>query len=326
MPQRRDFLKVFGACAAATAAASASPAMAWTGKALRVLVPAPPGGAFDLVARLLGEQLSVNLGQPVIVENKPGGAGNIAMAALLSAPTDGQTLLINTTNLFTEIPHVMPVAFDPLKDVMPVAALARSDLILIGSSALDPRDLASLIQYAKARPGQLSYASYSAGTISHYAGAMMNQKAGIDLQHIPFPGSPAALPQVISGQVTVMYNGMVNSLPMIRSGKVRAYAVAAKQRSGHLPRVPTFAELGYPEMVFGAWGGVFVSGKTSRELAQKIHDEVYKAALTPKVQQRIADMGFDVLPEQSIGDLGLQLRSEFERNAAIVKAYRIVAS
>lgn len=296
---------------------------AWPDKPIKVLVPTPAGGAFDLVARILAQQLSTDLGKPVVVENKPGGAGNIAVNALLAAPPDGQTILINTTNVITEIPHVMQVSFDPLKDLKPVAAVAKSVTVLIGSPNLPARDFPGLVKYIKAHPGTMSYASYSAGTISHYAGEIMNQKAGLDLQHVPFAGSPQALPQIIGGQIPLMYNGIVNSLPMIRTGKVRAYAVAAKQRSPQLPQVPTFAELGYPDMDFGNWGGVFVSAKMSGELTQRIHDAVYKAASDPNVQAKIRDLGFDTMPPQTVQELGQAIRTEYYRNADIVKTYHI---
>jgi len=298
-------------------------AMAWTNKPVRVLIPAPAGGTMDVLARVLSEQLTADLGQPVVVDNKPGAGGAIAINTMLAAPPDGQTILVSTTNVLTEIPHVMKVSFDPMKDVKPVAAVARSTLLLVGSTKLPAKNLSDLITYVKAHPGQLSFASYSAGTVAHYAGMIMNQKAGMDLQHVPFAGSPPALTQVMGGQVTVMYDGMVTSLPMIQSGKLRAYALAAKQRSPLLPQVPTFAELGYPEIDFSNWAGVFVSGQVPAEVVQKIQAAINKAASTPKVQERIVGLGFDTVPPQSPAQLGESLRTEYERNAGIVKTYHI---
>lgn len=298
-------------------------AMAWTNKPVRVLIPAPAGGTMDVLARVLSEALTAELGQPVVIDNKPGAGGGIAINTMLAAPADGHTILVSTTNVLTEIPHVMKTSFDPMKDVKPVAAVARSTLVLVGSASLPPKDLPSLVSYAKAHSGQLSFASYSAGTVAHYAGLIMNQKAGMDLQHVPFAGSPPALTQVMGGQIAVMYDGMVTSLPMIKAGKLQAYALAAKQRSPLLPQVPTFAELGYPDIDFNNWAGVFVSAKVPADVIQKIQAAVYKAASAPKVQDRILGLGFETMPAQTLAQLGQGLRAEYDRNAAIVKANNI---
>ncbi len=236
----RPTLFAFRKVAVAVMLAAAMPvAMAWTSKPVRMLVPAPAGGTMDVIARVLAEQLSADLGQPVVVDNKPGASGGIAINTLLAAPPDGQTILVTLTNVFTEVPHVMKVSFDPVKDVRPVAAVSKVTMVLVGSTGLPARDLPSLIRYVKANPGKLSFASPSAGTVGHYAGMIMNQKAGMDLQHVPFPGSPPGLTQVMGGQITVMYDNMVTSLPLIKAGKLRPYALAAKQRSPLLPQVPT---------------------------------------------------------------------------------------
>src|SRR6185295_16213585 len=141
------------------------------------------------------------------------------------------------------------------KDLKVIATIARAGLVLVGNPDLPAQDLKTLIAYVKANPGKIAFASYSTGTVSHYAGMILNQKAGLDLQHIPFPGSPPALTQVVGGQIALMFDGIPTSMPMIKSGKVRAYAVALKARSAHLPQVPTFTELGYPEMDFSNWLG-----------------------------------------------------------------------
>ena len=323
MPIRPALFRLRRAAACAILAMAVPAAMAWTNKPVRVLVPAPAGGTMDVMARMLAEQITADLGQPVVVDNKPGAGGGIAINTLLAAPPDGQTILISTTNVITEIPHVMKVSFDPLKDLKPVAAVARTSLVLVGSTKLPAKDLPGLIRYVKAHPGELSFASYSTGTAAHYAGLIMNQKAGMDLQHVPFAGSPPALTQVMGGQIAVMYDGMVTSLPMIKGGKLQAYALAAKQRSALLPQVPTFAELGYPEIDFGNWIGVFVSSQVPAETAQKIQAAVYKAASVKRVQDRITELGFEPMPAQSPSQLAQGLRAEYERNAGIVKTYNI---
>ena len=234
-------------------------AMAWTDKPVKMIVPAPAGGTMDVVARILADQMSADIGQPVIVDNKPGAGGAIAVQAMMAAPADGQTIMVTASNILTEIPHVMKTNFDPLKDVRPVATVARASMVLVAGPSVPAQDLKGLIAYAKANPGKLSFASYSAGTSSQYAGMIFNQKAGLDLQHVPFAGSPPALVQVMGGQIAVMFDGIVTSMPQIKGGKLKAFGVASKTRSAHLPDVPTLAEQGFPELDFSNWLGTVVA-------------------------------------------------------------------
>ena len=305
------------------ALALTSQAWAWTGKPVRIVVPAPAGGTMDIVARILADQLSASIGQPVIVDNKPGGGGVIAVQSLLSAPSDGQTIMVTASNVLTEIPHVMKTSFDPLRDVKAVATITRASMVLVSSATTPAKDLKELIAYLKTRPGSMSFASYTAGTSSHYAGMILNQKAGLDLQHVPFPGSPPALTQVMSGQIQIMFDGMATSLPQINGGKLRAYGVASKTRSSHLPNVPTLAEQGYPEFDFGNWIGVVVGAGVSPELTDKINAEVLKAAAAPKLKDRLTAAGFEPNVAMSASQLNQSVRAEYERNAAIVKTFNI---
>jgi tripartite-type tricarboxylate transporter receptor subunit TctC len=267
MPNHPAPLRMRRAILAAIMTLAMPAAMAWTSKPVRVLVPAPAGGTMDVMARVLAEQLAADLGQSVVVDNKPGGGGAIAINTMLAAPADGQTIMVTATNVLTEVPQVQKTPYDTMKDVRPLAAVGRSRMVLVGAPNLPAKDLKSLIAYAKANPGKLSFASYSAGTASHYAGAIMNQEAGMDLQHVPFAGSGPALAQVMGGQIPLMYDGMVTSLPMIRAGKLQAYAVASRNRSPLLPQVPTFAEQGYPDIDFSNWVGVIASAQPTPRCA-----------------------------------------------------------
>lgn len=310
------------ACAAALILALPV-ASAWTTKPVKLLVPAPAGGTMDVVARIVADQLSQEIGQPVVVDNKPGAGGAIAVQAMLAAPADGQTLMVTASNVLTEIPHVMKSGFDPLQDVKPVAVVARASMVLVGNAEVPAKDFKTLVAHFKANPGKMSFASYSAGTSSHYAGMILNAKAGLDLQHVPFQGSPPALAQVLGGQIPVMFDGIVTSKAMIAAGKLQAYGVASKARSQHLPQVPTFAELGMPELEVSNWLGVVASAKLPYALTDKIHDAVVKAAAQPKLRDRLVAAGFELPGEQGTQMLGRDLKADFERNAAIVKAYNI---
>ncbi len=298
-------------------------AMAWTNKPIRVVVPGPAGGAMDAVARSLADQLSKDIGQPVVVDNRPGAGGILAVKALLASPPDGQTIMVATTNILTEYPLMLKVPYDTMKDLKPVAAMAKMTLVLVGSPSLPPTDLPGLIRYVKANPGKLSYATPAKGSAHYYAGVIMNKEAGMDLQNVPFTGSPAGLTQVMGGQVTVMYDGMVTSLPFIRSGKLRAFAIAAKERSQLLPQVPTFAEMGYPNVEFSNWAGVFVSARVSPELTEKIRLATYKVASDDQLRKRFMMQGMEPVPPQTLPQLSQALKVEFDRNANIVKTFNI---
>ncbi len=320
---RPPYFHLRRAVCAAALALTLPAAMAWTDKPIRMLVPAPAGGTMDVVARIVADQLSADLGQPVVVENRAGAGGAIAVQAMTVAPADGHTIMMTASNVLTEIPHVMKTSFDPLKDVKPVAAIARASMVLVGAPNVPAKDLKGLIAYVKANPGKVSFASYSAGTSSHYAGMILNQKAGLDMQHVPFPGSPPALAQVMGGQIPLMFDGMATSKAMITAGKLQVYGVAAKTRSAHLPQVPTLAEQGFPELDFSNWVGVIVASGVPAATTDRIHAAISKAAASAKVRDRLLSAGFEPGGDMTPAQLAQSVRSEFERNAAIVKTFDI---
>ncbi|MDT4850373.1 hypothetical protein FQZ97_845230 [compost metagenome] len=196
-------------------------------------------------------------------------------------------------------------------------------MVMIGAPNLPAKDLKGVIAWVKAHPGTVSFASYSAGTSSHYAGMILNQKAGLDMQHVPFAGSPPALAQVMGNQIPLMFDGMATARNMINSGKVQAYGVASKQRSQHLPNVPTLAELGYPELDFSNWVGIIVSASVPAAMVDKINAAVDKAAASPKVRDRLLGAGFDAGGDETAEQMARSLRADFERNATIVKTFDI---
>lgn len=299
---------------------------AWTDKPVHLLVPAPAGGTMDVVARIFAGQLSADIGQPVVIDNKPGAGGAIAVPAMTSAPRDGQTIMVTASNVLTEMPHVMKTSFDPLKDVRPVATIARAGMVLVGAPSLSANDLKGLIGHVKANPGKLSFASYSAGTSSHYAGMILNQQAGLDLQHVPFAGSPPALTQVMGGQITVMFDGIVTSMPQIKAGKLKAFGVASRTRSAHLPQVPSLADLGFPDLDFSNWLGVVVASGVPSGIVDKINAATLKAAAAPAIRDRLMAVGFEANTSLSSADLAASVKAEHGRNAAIVKAFNIQIS
>jgi len=295
-PTRRRALGLAtAALAAALTLGTGTPfAQPLSDRPIRILVGAPPGGTADILARLVGEGLAKGLGQPVIVENKPGGLGVIVMDSFMAAPRDGHTLLLSVNGLFTEIPHTLKPKYDPLKDVKPLVEVAGSGLVLVGNPALPPKTVAEMVSYVKANPGKVNFASYSPGTLSHVMGLQLNKAAGLDMQHIGYKGSPPALQDLMGGQVQFMFDGLATSVPNIRAGKLRAYAVSAPERSFALPDVPTLAELGYKDMTRTAWLGLFTHPDAPAAAQQRIRDEALKALAVPALRDRLMALGLNV--------------------------------
>lgn len=299
---------------------------AWSRQPLRLIVPAPPGGTMDIVARVVGQQLASETGLAVVIDNRPGAGGLLGMQTLLQAPADGQTLLVGASNLLAEISHVIKMPFDPLKDLVPLVSLARSGVVLVAAASQPAQDLQELLAQLKARKGQTSFASYSPGTVSHYAGLILSDKAGLDLQHVGYAGSPPAVQALLGGQVDVMFDGMLTSVPLIRAGKLRAYAFSGPRRSRHLPQVPTTAELGYPELQFRGWVGLIAPARLPPETMERLRAAIGKAASAPAVQQKLSDVGLEPEVLTDTAALQRETRQMSERNAGIVKKYQITAN
>lgn len=217
-------------------------------KTVRIVVGAPAGGAADVTARLLAEKMSPLLGQTVIIDNKPGAGGLLGIQELLKSPRDGYTLMVNISGVVSEVPHAIKIPFDPLKTLMPVAEMARGGLVLVTNIQTGAQDLDGFIKYVKANKGKTSFASYSAGTVSHTLGLELNKAAGLDMVHAGYKGSPPALQDLIGGSVQSLFDGAGNVLPHVKSGRLKALAVTSPQRMSLFPDAPTFAELGYKDL------------------------------------------------------------------------------
>lgn len=296
---------------------------AWPDKPIKLIVPAPAGGSMDVVARLMAKQLAVDLKQPVVIENKAGAGGSIGIQALLQAPPDGYTLMVTSNNVLVEIPHVMKTPYDPLKDVKPIATFARSGLVLVSAPIPGVNDFSGLLAHLKTRQGKASFGSYSAGTASHFAGLILNHKAGLDMQHVPFAGSPPALLQVMGGQIEIMFDGIATSLPQIRAGKLKVYAFTGKTRSSYLPDVPTMTELGYPEIDTVGWLGVIASSALPEDLNNQISAAVRKVATAADFNESLMRVGLTPDAQPTSAQLQKELVEVSGRNAAVVKQFNV---
>lgn len=312
------------ACAAAAnliaPQTQAQPAPKWPEKTVRIVAAGPAGGSADIVARLLADSLSKQIGQTVIAEPKPGAGGILAVNELSLAARDGHTLLVGVNSLVSEIPHIVKQAANMGSEIKPLVEVARGGLVMVGNPSLPAKTLPEVIRHVKANPGKVNYASYTAGTISHVLGLQLNKAAGVDLTHVGYKGSTPALQDLMGGHVQLMFDGMATSLPLIKGGKIRAYAVSTPKRSPLLPEVPTFAELGYPQLEAIGWMGLWVKPDLPAALQARIRDAVLKALAQPGVRDRLQEVGFEVGQPRTPEELNASLKADYERVGGVLKS------
>lgn len=316
-PSRRRLL-----AAAALLASGAGTARAQApqpGKPLRLIAAGPAGATADLIARLVADPLARALGQTVIVEPKPGAAGALAASELTQSPHDGRTLLVGVNSLVSEIPHIVKLRIDMARELRPLAELARGGLVLVAHPSFPARTLAELIAYAKAHPGELNVASYSPGTLSHVLGLLLNRAAGIELQHVGYKGSTPALADVMGGHVPLMFDGIATSLPLLRAGKLKAFAVSTPKRSPVLPEVPTFSELGYPTLEALAWMGLWCPPDVPAPVQEQVRAAALEALTRASVRERLLELGFEVGAPRSVDEMIAGLRADSERVGAMLR-------
>ena len=274
-------------------AADAAP---WPAKPVRIVVAYPPGGGIDILARSLADKLSAPWGQPVVVENKPG-ANTILAADLVAKATDGHTVLMTSEGTFSINPHMYAkLPYDAQRDFLPVTLLVLLQQLLVANPSLPANNLAELIALAKARPGSINYASYGSGSQPHLSGEMLKYKAGIDLVHVPYKGISLAVPAVIAGEVQLTFSGIATSMALLKSGRIKPIAIGGPRRSPLLPEVPTFAELGYPEVQTHAWFGLFLPAGAPKEAALRIYRDTKSILDDPRFRQpQLIDKGYEVV-------------------------------
>jgi tripartite-type tricarboxylate transporter receptor subunit TctC len=280
------------AVAMSLAPTGAALAQAWPAKPVRLVVPFAPGGSTDVQARLLALELQKSLGQPVVVENRPGANGNLGTAEVARAPADGYTILMGgigpnaVSAAFTPAPR-----YDPAKDFIAVAMTAVSPNVLVVNPSLKADSLQQLLAEARARPGRLDYASPGAGTSNHLAMELLKHRAKVFIVTVPYKGSAPAMTDVMAGQLPMMFNNIDVVLPHIRAGKLKPLAITGARRSPLLPNVPTMAEAGMPDFAVGAWFGLFVPAGTPAPVVQRLHTETQKALATPEMRAKFEAMG-----------------------------------
>jgi tripartite-type tricarboxylate transporter receptor subunit TctC len=313
-------LVVAGFVGTAVQAQGQAGSAAWPSKPLRIVAAGPAGGTADIVARVVADGLAKEIGQPVIVDPKPGAGGALAVNDLSQSPHDGSTLMVGVSSLVSEIPHIMKLRVDMAKEIKPLVELGRGGLVMVGGPTVPAKNFAELLTWVKANPGKVSYASYSPGTISHVLGLQLNKAAGIDMTHVGYKGSTPALTDVMGGHVPLMFDGMVTSLPLIKAGKIKAFAQSAPKRSALLPDVPTFAELGYPQLEAVSWMGLWIKPDVPAATQAGLREVVLKVLAQPAVRARLLDSGLEIGPARSPEEMSRSLAAEYQRVGAVLKA------
>jgi tripartite-type tricarboxylate transporter receptor subunit TctC len=295
-------------------------AQTWPSKPVRIVVAYPPGGGIDVMARQIAERLAQPWGQPVVVENRPGANTIIASDAVAKSAPDGSTLLMTTDATFSINPHLYSkLPFDTQRDFIPVTMLVLLQQMLVGHPALPANSLDELIKLAKAKPGSINYASYGSGSQPHLSGEMLKNKAGIDLVHVPYKGISLAVPAVMAGEVQLTFAGIATSAPQLKAGRIKAFAIGGPQRSPLFPQVPTFTELGYPEVETHAWFGLFLPAGSPEEAVARIHRDTKKILDDPEFRQKqLIARGYDVVGS-SPGEFAAYIRKDSENRARAVR-------
>jgi tripartite-type tricarboxylate transporter receptor subunit TctC len=314
---------LLGAAAIATAlATSLAPAHAqdFPTKTITLLVPFPAGGLTDQIARVVGQKLQESLGKTVVVENKPGGGGQIAVAAMKAADADGHTLFIGATEMFAINPELYrKFAYAPLKDFAPITTLVSSPLVLVVPKASPANSVQDVVALAKKKPGGLTFASQGNGSIGHLLGEMFRGKVGGNYAHVAYKGSAPGLQDLMGGQVDLMFDPVITTSPLILSGKLKAIAIASPKRSASLPEVPTLAELGTTGVDASVWFGAVARAGTPAPVVAKLHEAIVKALKSPDVTKRFGDQGLEITP-RTPAEFADYMKAEMTRWSALVKA------
>ncbi len=294
---------------------------AYPSKPIRFITPYAAGGSTTVTAHLIGQKLSESLGQPVIVENRPGGNTIIGTEALVKSPPDGYTILLTTSGHLTT-GALLNTPYDVIKDFAPVATIVSAEQMLVLNPRVPASNLLEFIALAKSKPGQLNYGTPGAGGPSHLAMELFSILAGVKLQHIPYKGAGQSMTDVIGGQVQLTFSNPINTVAHIRSGKVRGLAISGAARSSVLPQVPTFTEAGLPGFEASLWQGVLAPAGTPRGVIDRLSVEIAKILAMPEIKEKMASQGtepFASTPEQ----FGALLKSDLARYTKIIKSANI---
>jgi tripartite-type tricarboxylate transporter receptor subunit TctC len=318
MRPRRWLLAAAIALSLPAGAPTQSWAQAWPTKPIRLIVPLTAGSATDVMARLVMDQVSAQLGQPIIVENRPGAGNTIGMSAVAKADPDGYTILANSST-HTVTPATRSNLGFEMSDLAAVIPFGNMPVVFVVNPSKGYKQLSDFVAAAKARPGTVNYASAGAGNSSHLNGERFRLAAGFEAVHLPFKGAPEALTEVVAGRADFYFSPLINALPLLKDGQLQALAVSGSTRASALPHVPTTVEAGYPNTEYNFWAGVFAPAKTSADVRARLHAEIAKALVHPATRQKLNELGADPMALTSEQFEAL-VRREIQTNTQLVKA------
>jgi tripartite-type tricarboxylate transporter receptor subunit TctC len=293
-------------------------AQVWPAKPIRVIVPLAPGSATDVMARIVIEQLSAQVGQPILVENRPGAGNTIGMGAVAKAEPDGYTLLINSST-HTVTPATRANLGFEMSELAAIIPLGNMPVVMVVNPSKGYKTLADFVAAAKVKPGSINYASAGAGNSSHLNGERFRRAAGFEAVHLPFKGAPEALTEVIAGRADFYFSPLINALPLIKDGQLQPLAVSGSARASALPQVPTTVEAGYPNSEYNFWAGMFTPAKTPAAIREKLYAETVKALQHPPIRDKLIGLGADPMPLSSAQFEAL-VKSEIATNTQLVNA------
>lgn len=321
---RRPFIVLAVAAAVLAAPLAHAQTPAWPAKPIRFIVPFTAGSGTDIIARAVGESIAKSVGQPVVVENKPGAGGTIAAAQVARSEPDGTTVLIHSSGHALNPAIYTNLSYDTVKDLVGVTPLASLPNVMIVPPARGWKSVADVVAAAKARPGQLNYASAGVGSATHLNAEKFRLQAGFDAVHVPFKGTPESISEVIGGRIDWFFAPLISALPLVRDGKVQALAVSTPARAPALPNVPTTVEAGVPGSDFIFWVGMIAPAGTPPAIQARLHDEAIKALNSPEVKERMAKIGADPYP-MSIEGFNAFIKSEMDSALRIARAANLKA-
>jgi tripartite-type tricarboxylate transporter receptor subunit TctC len=319
--------QMFGLILAASVivmAADASAQTAYPEKSIHIVVGFPPGGPSDIVARVLGQKLAESLGKAVVVENVPGAAGNIGADRVAKAALDGYTLALANQAAIVVNPALYKLPYDPVKDFAPISQVVVSALVVVVHPSLPAKNMRELVALAKARPGEVTFASGGSGNQVHLAGELLKSMARIDISHVPYKGVTLAIPDLLGGRVTMMFSPISVALPLVREKKLRALAVTSLRRSPAVPELPTMDESGFRGFEATPWFGLLAPAATPSTIIRKLHLETVKALALADVRAKFADLGEEVIGN-SPAEFAAIIKSEIPKWAKVIKESGIKA-
>ena len=309
-------LCVFAVLFCAALAASAQP---YPSRLVRIVVPLPPGGSNDVVARIVAEKLAPALGQPVVVDNRPGASGNIGTELVAKSAPDGHTLFMANTahvinpSLFAKLPY------DPIRDFAPIALMSSAHFALVVHPSVPARSVKEFIAVARARPGSLTYASSGNGAPHHLAMELLKSMARVDLTHIPYKGAGQFVPALVAGEVSSVIGAISSLLPHVQTGRLRILGMAGNRRTPLLPEVPTISEAALPGFALDNWGGMLAPAGTARSIIDRLNGEIVKALRDPQVVERLASQGIELIPSTP-DEFQAVMKAHMAKWAKVVKA------